>query len=175
MEILQTTQPIIGALVIFLLRVADISLDTLRVLFVFRGKKLYVWVFGFVRSFLFVIAITTVLQNLDNPLNMIGYAAGFATGNVLGMFLEERLAVGFIHMTVISPGRGAAIAERLRDAGYAVTEVPARGKDGMVTMLNVNVRRRKVALVEDIVRQADENAFIIAEDIRPVRKGFWRA
>ena len=116
-----------------------------------------------------------LLNNLDNPLNIIAYAAGFATGNVVGMFIESKLAIGHIHMSIVSPRRGSAIAEKLREQGYAVPEIPARGKDGMVTMLNCSVRRRKLLQVRQIITGIDPDAFITAEDVRPVRRGFWRA
>jgi uncharacterized protein YebE (UPF0316 family) len=175
MELIFSQQPILGAFLIFGLRVTDMSLDTLRVLFVMRGKKPIAWVLGFFQSAVFVLAITSVLNNLDNPLNLVGYAAGFATGNVLGMWIEERLAVGHIDLRIISPGRGSAIAERLRSEGYAVTEIPARGKDGMVSMLNCSVRRRQTSGLDKLIREIDSDAFITAEDVRPVRRGFWRA
>ncbi len=165
----------LAALGIFALRVSDMTLDTLRLLFVVRGKKGISWVLGFFQSAIFVIAITTVLSNLDNPLNIIGYAAGFATGNVFGMWIEERLAVGHIKMSIVSSARGAILSETLREAGFAVTEIPARGKDGMVSMLSVSLRRRDVSRVQELVRQNDAEAFVIAEDVRPLRRGFWRA
>lgn len=165
----------LGALGIFALRVSDMTLDTLRLLFVVRGKKGVAWGLGFFQSVIFVIAITSVLQNLDNPLNIIGYAAGFATGNVVGMMIEERLAIGHIKLSIVSSARGAALAQTLREGGFAVTEIPARGKDGMVSMLSVSVKRKDVARVETIVREKDAGAFVIAEDVRPLRHGFWRA
>jgi uncharacterized protein YebE (UPF0316 family) len=165
----------LGALGIFALRVCDMSFDTLRMLFVVRGKKGLSWVLGFFQSLIFVIAITSVLSNLDNPLNIIGYAGGFATGNVIGMLIEERLAVGHVKLSIVSTSMGAALAGSLRQEGFAVTEIPARGKDGMVSMLSVSVRRRDVQRVEAHVRQQDPEAFVIAEDVRPLRRGFWRA
>ena len=165
----------LGALGIFALRVSDMTLDTLRMLYVVRGRKGISWVLGFFQSAIFVIAITSVLSNLDNPLNIIGYAGGFATGNVLGMWIEERLAVGHVKMSIVSSARGAILSETLREAGFAVTEIPARGKDGMVSMLSVSVRRRDVSKVEAYVREKDAEAFVIAEDVRPLRRGFWRA
>jgi len=175
MELIFTQTPIIGALLIFALRVLNMSLDTLRVMFVMRGKKVIVWIFGFLQSVIFVVVITSVISNLDNPLNIIGYSAGFATGNILGIYIEGKLAVGFAEIHIISPRRGSAIADHLRSEGYAVTEIPARGKDGMVTMMTCSVRRRHVVRLEDAVREIDEEAFMTAEDIRPVSRGFWRA
>jgi uncharacterized protein YebE (UPF0316 family) len=160
---------------IFSLRVCDMTLDTLRVLFVMRNRKAFAWLLGFFQSAIYVVAITSVLQNLDNPLNIVGYAAGFATGNVIGLLIEERLAIGHVQLSIISSNRGSAIAERLRQEGYAITELSARGKDGMVTLLNCSVLRKKVDQVRQVVAEVDESAFITAEDVRPVRHGFWRA
>ena len=175
MELFISPQAWLGAGLIFILRVSDMTLDTLRVLFVMRSKKGMAWVFGFFQATIFVLAISSVLSNLDNPLNIIAYAAGFATGNVVGMLIEGKLAIGHIHMSIVSPRRGSAIAESLREEGYAVTEIPARGKDGMVTMLNCSVRRRKLLQAREIITGIDPDAFITAEDVQPVRRGFWRA
>lgn len=175
MELILTPQAFLGALVIFSLRVADMSMDTLRMLFVVRGRKLLAWVLGFFQSIIFVVAITSVLAHLGNVLNIIGYAAGFATGNVVGMLIEERLALGFIQISIISSHRSAAVAESLRASGYAVTEISARGKDGMVGLLNASVQRKEVDHLQTIVRNCDREAFITAEDVRPIRRGYWRA
>jgi len=140
-----------------------------------RGRKGLTWVLGFFQALIFVIAISSVLSNLDNFLNVVGYATGFATGNVVGMFIEERLAIGHILMTIISPMRGAAIAEQLRSEGYGVTEIPARGKDGTVTVLHCSVMRKNIDSVETIILEADPQAFVTTNDVRAVRRGFWRA
>jgi uncharacterized protein YebE (UPF0316 family) len=169
------SSPILIIIIIFLLRVCDMSLDTIRVLFVFRGKKTLAWVLGFFQSMLFVIAITSVLANMDNFLNIIAYAAGFATGNVVGMSIENRLAIGHIHMTIFSPKAGPRIVDALRNAGFAVTELSGRGRSGMVSVLHVAVLRKKVMEIENIVLDMDQEAFITAEDVKPLRRGFWRA
>ena len=167
---------IIFALIIFVLRVVDMALDTIRVLFVVRGRRLLAWILGFFQSLIFIIAISSILtEGSKGLLNILGYAAGFATGNVIGMLIEERLAIGFTQVTIISPTRGAAIAQSLRKAGYAVTEISARGKDGMVAVLQCSARRREVDDIDTIVLEADPAAFVTAEDVRPVRRGFWRA
>jgi uncharacterized protein YebE (UPF0316 family) len=105
---------------------------------------------------------------------VIGYGAGFATGNVLGMYLEEKLAIGYTQIQVVSSRRGSLIIEQLRNAGFGVTEIPARGKDGSVQLINLSVARKDVSRVDTIVLEADPDAFITAEDVRPIRRGFWR-
>jgi len=168
------TNPWLGALVIFGLRVLNMTLDTLRMLFMLRGKKALSWGTGFVVSLIYVVLLTSVLSNLNNPLYIIAYAAGFATGGVAGMWIEERLAIGFTNIQIVSPRRGVSMAQKLRDSGFAVTEIPARGKDGMVSMLSLSVRRKQVFSVEKIVNECDEAAFVTTEDVHPVQRGFWR-
>jgi uncharacterized protein YebE (UPF0316 family) len=164
----------IGALVIFGLRVLNMTLDTLRVLFTLRGKKTLSWIFGFLVSLIFVFLLTSILSNLNSPLYIVAYSAGFATGGVVGMWIEEQLAIGFTNIQIISPRLGVVMAQKLRDSGFAVTEIPARGKDGMVSMLSLSVRRKQVVDVEKIINKCDEGAFVTLEDVRPVRRGFFR-
>lgn len=175
METILSWSAWLSAGLIFFLRVSDMTLDTLRVLVMMRGKKSIAWLLGIFQSLIFVLAISSVLSNLDNPLNILGYASGFATGVVVGMLIEERLALGHVQISIVSSRRGTAIAERLREEGFAITEIPARGKDGVVSLLNCSVLRRNVKRVQEIVNEVDDSAFITAEDVRPVRHGFWRA
>ena len=165
----------LNAALIFGLRITDMSIDTLRVLFVVRGQKTVAWILGFFQSAIFVIAITRVLADLGNPLVLFGYAAGFATGNVLGIMIEERLAVGHIQLQIVSQRRGVAVAKALRRSGYGVTEISARGRDGTVKLLTASVLRKDAARARQTVHRVDEDAFITSEDVRPVRRGFWRA
>lgn len=175
MEFLSSLNPWLYAFMIMLLRICDMSLDTIRVLFVVRGKKLLVFILGFFQSVIFVVAISSVLTKMGNILNVLGYALGFATGNVVGMLIENRLAIGHILVTIISSTRGTSIAERLRASGYAVTEISGRGKDGTVFELHASVVRKDVDSVETIVLETDPQAFVTAEDVRPVRRGFFRS
>jgi uncharacterized protein YebE (UPF0316 family) len=170
-----TWTAVLVALSIFALRVVDMSLDTIRLLYVVRGKKLLSWILGFFQSAVFVVAISSALANMNNILSLLGYAGGFATGNVVGMIIEERLAVGHIHLTIMSSLRGASIAEQLRAAGYAVTEISGRGRAGTVNVLHVDVKRKDIDHAETIILEADPDAFVTAEDVRPLRRGFWRA
>ena len=160
---------------IFGIRVTDMTLDTMRVLFVIRGRKPLAWTLGFFQSALWVIAITTVLGNLDNLWNIAAYAGGFATGNVVGMLIEERLAIGHGHMRIISSRRGTAIAEAVRQAGYAATEFAGRGKDGTVSVISCSVARKDIGALRTKVYGIDPEAFITVEEIRPLHRGFWRA
>lgn len=165
---------ILTVLMIFVLRVLDIAAATLRMLMVIRGRKLNAWMLGFVQALLFVLAIRAVLSDLSSWVNIIAYAMGFATGTVVGMWIEERLAIGHKHLRIISSRRGPELAGYLRSQGFAVTEVLGRGKDGTVSLLNCTVHRKEVSQIEMLVKQKDEQAFITSDDVIPVSRGFWK-
>lgn len=173
MDLTLTPDILLLALGIFVARLVNQTIDTVRFMMIIRGRKLVAWVLGFTESVIFVVTLGAVFGNLTNVWVIATYAAGFAFGNTLGMLVEERLAVGHIQVSIISPKRGSAIAEKLRAEGYAVTEIPARGKDGMVTLLHVSVRRRKVKQVHKIAQKIDSSAFISGEEMRPLWRGFW--
>jgi len=168
-------QPWALTILIFLLRVMGMSMDTLRVLFLLRGRRLATWLLGFLQSALWVIAIGSVLSNLDDLWNVIAYAGGFATGNVVGMAIEELLAVGYANIRIISSGMGNAILETIRDSGYGATEIPGRGKDGTVTMINCSIRRKHISKIQKEISRIDPEAFITIGETRPLHRGFWRA
>lgn len=173
MEFLLDPQAWITALGIFLLRVFSIALDTVRMISVLRGKKTMAWVLGVATSMLFVLSIGWVMADLSNPLKVVAYSVGFATGSVVGMSLEKKMAMGHMFLTVISSSRGAAIAEELRNTGYAVTEIPARGKDGMVSMLELGAERKDMPVIQKMITDIDPDAFITSRDIEPIHRGYW--
>lgn len=160
---------------IFAARLVNMAVDTLRFMFTLRGKRGIAWILGFVESVLFVVVIGSVLTNTGNPLNMIGYAAGFATGNVVGMAIEKRLAIGYTHFTIISRDHSTEIADRLRNAGYGVTEIPARGRESNFMLVDCHVRRKQTDEVEELALDVDPQAFITAEEVTPRRSGIWRS
>lgn len=163
----------IAAGIIFGLRVINMALDTLRIRMMARGQKPLAFIFGVIETLIYLYTLSTVIQDLDNWVNIAAYSVGFATGSIIGMMIDERMAVGYTHLRVISPNRGALLAESLREQGFAVTEFTGRGRDGTVTMLSVSVKRRNSKKVRALVDKLDENAFITAEDLTPVRRGYW--
>lgn len=172
--LLANANPWVFAAAIFFVRVLNMTVDTVRMLTVVRGMKTITFFLGVIQTALFVIALGSVINDLNNPLNIISYSVGFATGNVIGMLIEKRLAFGFINLTIISSVRGQELAGKLRDQGHAVTEIPARGKDGTVEILECSVQRKHALEVQKLAMQVDPNAFITSRDIHPVWRGYWR-
>ena len=175
MDLLLSPEAWLAALGIFLARMINIALDTLRFMFTLRGQKTLSWILGFVESVIFVLVFSSVLSNLENPLNIIGYSAGFATGNVVGMAIEKRLAIGYTHFSIISKNHSTEIADALRKRGYGVTEVPARGRESSFMMLDCYARRKEADDVEELALEVDSDAFITTEEVTPRRSGVWRS
>ena len=166
-----TPEVILGGLMIFILRMIDMSLDTLRVLFVVRGKRVIVWILGVLTSIIYIVAISNVLSGDQHPFTILCYACGYATGNILGMRLEERLAIGFKQVNVVSKTKGREIANALRDAGYGVTELVGQGMNGTVDLVTTSVKRKQSQDVRKIIEAVDPEAFITEDDFNPVNSG----
>ena len=173
MNFLQNFSPVVGALLIFFLRLFNYAMDTLRIMLTMRDKKALSWILGFFESILFVVVMGAVLDDLDNVLKVVAYAGGFATGNVVGMLIEKRLAIGYSHISIISRGLGKEIAQALRAHDFAVTEIPAYGRDGKVTLLNCSVQRKLSSDIEKLALEQDPEAFITIEDVVPRQRGYW--
>ncbi len=175
-EFLSTITPdvLIGGLVIFILRLIDMTLDTLRLLFVVRGKRVIVWILGVITNTIYIVAISNVLTGKNHPFTILCYAVGYATGNIMGMRLEERLAIGFREINVISKNKGHDIANALRDLGYGVTEIDGQGMAGTVNIVKTNVKRKQAKEVRKIIEEIDSEAFITEDDFVPVNAGgYW--
>lgn len=165
---------LLSALIVFLLRIVDVSLYTVRLMMVVRGRKALAFLFAFFQALGFVVAMQLVFSDLGNWGKIAGYSAGFATGLIIGMALENRLAVGYAHLRIISANRGPALVDELRGAGFAVTEVSGAGKEGTVSLLNCTIRRRHLAQATQIIMDTDPEAFITSQAVRSAWRGFWR-
>lgn len=168
------TDAILAGLFVFAMRVADMSLDTLRMLFMMRGKKLYAGLIGATQATVFILAVSQVLSGPLNFWTVLGYALGFGVGVVLGMMADERLAIGYSVFRIYSPTNGAALANALREAGHAATEFTAQGKDGVIMMITCIVERKQVPRVRDLLNKVDSTAFVTLEDSRPLQHGYFR-
>jgi uncharacterized protein YebE (UPF0316 family) len=160
-------------LIIFGLRTIDLTLATLRMLLVVRGRKTFAWIFGLFQSASFVLGIAGVLGNLSNPINLLAYAAGFATGNVVGITLESRLAPGQSLLRIVSSKWGALLTESLREFGHGVTEVLGHGMEGTVSVIYCYVPRREVRATKREILAIDAEAFITNQNVRQMRGGWW--
>lgn len=161
-----------GPLVIFCLRIVDVSLSTVRILLSVRGHKRIVPVIGLVEVLIWLFAAGNAMRNLESGWHVLGYATGYATGNAVGLWIEEKLALGYATIRIITRTAGEALADTLRTLGYGVTEFAARGREGPVEVIYLVVPRRETARVMKEVESRDGTAFVTVEQPREIRWGW---
>jgi uncharacterized protein YebE (UPF0316 family) len=161
------------ALLIFGLRVLGIAVSTLSTLMTVQGRKVYAVAAGFVSSLVYVIAIGKVVANLNNVWNIIAYSAGFAGGTLVGMMLDQRMALGFAEVRFISTEGGQDLADTLREAGFGVTELQGQGRVEVVDVIAVLIPRKEVKNVLKIAKSVDEDAIVTVSEPRLVQRGYW--
>jgi uncharacterized protein YebE (UPF0316 family) len=160
-------------LFIVLARIIDVTLGTMRIIYISRGMKFLAPLFGFFEILIWLVAIGQIMRNLNNPVYYLAYAVGFATGNLLGIFLEERLAVGRVILRIITQKDATELAKYLRASGYGVTAVDAEGATGPVKLLFTVIDRDKTESVVQSVQTYNPRAFYSIEDVRRVKEGIF--
>ncbi len=147
-------------------RIVDVTMDTLRIVFISRGNKIVAPILGFFGVLIWLLAITQIMQHLDNFICYVAYAGGFATGNYIGLILEEQMAIGFQVVRVITSKDSSPLIEDLRTKGYGVTSIWAEGKSGDVHIIYSIVKRSNVKAVIEIINFFNPKAFYSIEDVR---------
>lgn len=150
---------------IVLARVADVSLDTIRMVSVMQGRRGFAAVLGFLEAVVYICAVAKVLLNMNQPVYAVAYGLGFAAGTYLGMVIEQRLAFGKQLVFLLTP-KGAALADVLRAGDYRVAEVKGHTRDGDLTILCVQTPRREAQKLIRLASVVDERCAFIVHDIR---------
>ena len=161
-------------LIIAFARILDVSVGTIRVIFVARGYKYLAPVLGFVEVIIWLLAIGQIMQQLDNFMSYIGYGAGFAAGNYIGIILVEKMSLGTVVMRIIAKQDSTQLVEVLRNADYGVTAVDAEGKTGAVKILFSIVKKKDLADALEIVNKFSPNAFYTIEEVQRVNEGYFK-
>lgn len=163
-----------NALLIFALRLTDVSMGTVRTTMIMRGQRRWAALIGFVEVTIWVLAISRVISNLDTIWNVIGYSGGFATGTLLGMLIEDKLALGYADLLIISITKGPEITAKVHSAGFGATRLQAEGQSGPVHLVHVISPRKQVRDVIRLVNEVDATAFVTIQDARQVLRGVRR-
>lgn len=160
-------------LFIFFARVTDVSLSTVRILMLMRGRSLVAAIIGFFEVSIYILALGQVIGNLNDPVRLVIYALGFATGNYIGSHIEERLALGFATAQVISLDKSDKMAEIMREQGFGVTVLEGCGKHGTHQILHILLKRKDLPCFMSIIRDVDNQAFVSVMDTRKIFGGYF--
>lgn len=161
-----------GALLIFSLRVVDVSLGTFRSLLIMRGMRKWAPAIGFFEVTIWIVAVSGVIAHVHNFGNIIAYSGGFAAGTLLGMWMEDKVALGFVRVHVLSVGDGKETVRRVREAGFGATQIQGQGHSGPVSWTTIVTPRSQAGRLIKLVDEIDSTSFVTIDDTRQVYRGY---
>jgi len=159
--------------IVFSTRVLDVTLGTMRIIFLSRGRKYLAPLLGFVEVLIWITVVSQIVGGTHNIVAYIAYASGFAVGNYIGMVIEDRLAMGTLIIRIILSQKGMALVDSLRGAGYGVTYVDGHGATGSVILVYTIVMRKELGQVVGIIEDTSPKSFFTVEELRSVRQGIF--
>ncbi len=164
---------IILPILIFLARIVDVTFGTIRIIFVSRGMKWLAPVFGFFEIIIWLFAIGQVFGNLTNITYYVAYAGGFACGNFVGIWIEEKMAIGTLIVRVITRNDGLQLIEQFRSQSFGVTSFDAQGSTGKVKIIYTIIKRRDLQKIIVIIKRFNPRAFYSIEEVRSASEGIF--
>lgn len=156
---------------IFVARLINEAIGTLRIMFLSRGNRVVAPILGFIEVLMWIIIIGQIMQNLNNVFCYIAYAGGFAVGNLVGMLIENKLAMGITLIHVITRKNTVELQKNLRKNNYGFTKIAGQDIDGIENILFIIVKRKELNNVIKIIKNFNPNAFFTTEDVRDINTG----
>ena len=164
-------QMVLIPLGIFLARIVDVSIGTVRIIFVSRGMKFFAAILGFFEVLIWIIVISQILNNLGHPITYIAYAGGFAMGNYIGIILEKKLSIGKVIVRIVTGENIDELQDYLEKEEIRYTIVDAHGSRGSVKIIFSIIDRKDLKKVMDSVMKFVPSAFYSIEDVRQAKEG----
>ncbi|MFB9860948.1 DUF2179 domain-containing protein [Salinicoccus siamensis] len=165
--------PWLMVLVIFVINIIYVSFLTMRTIATLKGYRYTAASFSIMETLVYVIGLGLVLENLDQFQNVIAYALGFGAGILVGLKIEEKLALGYLVVNVITAEKDKDLPTNIRDLGYGVTHGYQYGRDGQRTTMQILTPRKYERKLIATIKELDEKAFIIAYEPKNINGGFW--
>ena len=162
---------VIMPLLIIFARICDVSLGTIRIISIARGYKLIAPLLGFFEILILLLAIKQIMQNLTNIFYYVAYSGGFAAGTFIGIYIEEKLAMGIFLIRIITSKDASELIEFIKSAGYGVTSVNAQGATGQVHIIYTIIKRSNIQDITEIIDRFNPKSFYSIEDIRFAKEG----
>lgn len=168
-----STYPWLLPIVIFVGRICDVTLGTLRIIFVSKGERYKAPIVGFFEVFIWVVIISQIFSNANSLISYLAYAGGYATGNYVGILVENKIAFGFQLIRVYTKKNGAELTQILNKNGFGSTLIRGEGAVSEVDIIETVVSRKAYKKVVGVIDEFDANAFYLIEDIRSKQKGIF--
>ena len=161
--------------IIFFAKIIEVSISTIRVVFIGKGERVKGAILGFVEIMIWLVVVSSVLNNItEDPIKMLIYAAAFSLGNYLGVTIESKIAVGLASIqVVVNEKSGDILADILREQGYGVTIIEGKGKNESIkNLLFIQLKRKKIPEAVKLVKQHNPEAYITVNDIKSMMGGY---
>lgn len=153
---------------IFFARILDVSMGTLRIMFVSKGFRGKATMLGFVEVLIWIVIVAQIFSNLDNWMNYVAFAGGFATGNFIGMTIEQRMKMGVQIFRIIVGENSKGLTEALKESDFRITSINGEGIFGPVKVIFTVAKRKRWKELSEILNEYAPNAFYSVEDVKHV-------
>ena len=161
--------------IIFIAKIIEVSISTIRIVYVNKGERAKGAILGFVEIMIWLIVVSSVLNNItEDPIKVFIYAAAFGLGNFLGVTIESKIAVGLASIqVVVSQEEGVILADALREQGYGVTIIEGKGKNESIkNLLFIQLKRKKIPEAIKLIKEHNPEAYITINDIKNMFGGY---
>jgi uncharacterized protein YebE (UPF0316 family) len=161
-------------ILIFLVRIIDVSIGTIKLMLLTRGYKIPTFFLGFIEILLWIIVVSSIINNLNHFIYYIAYALGFATGSTVGLIIEEKLAIGIRVLRIIKPMDDCDIVKLLRNSGYGATLVVGEGMNGPVHIIYSIIKRKNLSQAIKLLNECNPKLFFTVEEARQTYSGYFQ-
>lgn len=158
-------------ILIFCARICDVTFGTFRIVMVAKGQKYIAPILGFFEVLIWIVVIGNIIQNMDNWVCIIAYASGFATGNFIGLIIEDKIAMGIVKIQIITVKTATDLINTLVASGYGITHHEANGANGKVSIIYSIINRKQIPVIIEMISKHNPDAFYTIEDVKFVNKG----
>jgi uncharacterized protein YebE (UPF0316 family) len=162
---------VILPILIFCARITDVTFGTFRIVMVAKGQKYIAPILGFFEVGIWIVVIGKIIQSMDNWVCIIAYASGFATGNFIGLLIEDKVAMGFVKIQIITSKMAANLIQNLVESGFGITHHEANGANGKVSIIYSVINRKQIPVIIEMIRTHNPDAFYTIEDVKFVNRG----
>jgi len=162
---------VILPIIIFCARIADVTFGTFRIVMVAKGQKYIAPILGFFEVAIWIVVIGKIMQNMDNWICIIAYASGFATGNFIGLLIEDKIAMGVVKIQIITVEAATNLINTLVASGFGITHHEANGANGKVSIIYSVINRKQIPVIVDMIKMNNPDAFYTIEDVKFINRG----
>lgn len=165
--------PYLLPIIIFFGRVFDVTLGTLRIIFVSKGEKYKAPIIGFFEVLIWIVIISQIFSRANDMISYISYAAGYASGNYVGILLESRIAYGIVLCRIYTQKNGMELIKSLNKMNFGATMTHGEGSSNQVDIIETVIDRKEMKTLERLLTDFDPNIFYVVEDVRTKQNGIF--